>query len=446
MLLALHAPKGWPHHFEASFVGWASLMPCHTSCSPLIVVAFSTYAGASALLTLASSRKGPRRCLALVVEVRHRRLVGDGAGYFRVVRACAHYSSPLGPKHVACLGELGCAAACDMNARASGGDDQALDQPVREADYLKLFDLAGRQVLCHTGTAEWKVLDGAWDLVRDAEGNGILAPSMAAMGETPQRTPQWASDLLKLRVEQHAVGHEAGLAVLHGDNFVGWVDELRRTDRFARVFESRRSSIDKYFACECVVCRYPPTGTDAHIWWNLSYPLFELLGKPKYDSWVSRKSDRFEQVVKECGLDGASSIRRSWRSLAGKERMAAKKGVPSPASSNDEGGNSLLVSSAAILAICGGIAVRPKQWRADDQNVAANKALWIIDSIASEVGNMDWPQCCIQEQPKVSFSIGKDCGALSSMNTPLPPYANTVRERPGAAPNSHPEMHHAFIV
>lgn len=53
------------------------------------------------------------------------------------------------------------------------------------------------------------------------------------------------------------------------------------------------------FICEVLLAAISPPGSSTHIWWNLDYVIRPLLGIPKYDSWVSRKSDRLEQVLQD---------------------------------------------------------------------------------------------------------------------------------------------------
>lgn len=139
----------------------------------------------------------------------------------------------------------------------------------------------------------------------------------------------------------------------------------------------------------------------------------ELLGPPKYDSWVSRKADRFDSVVAEFGLEPSACLRKSWRSLAGKQRVALAKGSPSPLTTADAEWSecTFVVSTSALLAIVASIAARPKLWRCERPGIAEQQAVWIIDSIVSAVAD-DWTGCQICAAPSTSLSISRNAAGV----------------------------------
>lgn len=300
-----------------------------------------------------------------------------------------------------------------------------------EASQLRVVDFGQRVLLFHRGTGERRLLDGRWQLMQDSEGHGILAP-VAGANQDANRSPRWASQVLELRVAQQTRFDGQGLAVMKGDEFMGWTDDLRRSSRRAHVFEGSRSGTDRNFISECIHLQHPPKSCSAVVWWDPSYALKELLGLPKYDSWVSRKAERFEAIFEDWGMDAEANLRRSLKAMSAKHRNANSNSTPSPPSKFDmeSGDRSLLVSTSGLVTIVSSIGARPKQWRAAKATEARSASSWVIDSIVSRVGQ----ELCggrFSDLAEFSISIwrGDDgkwlCGDITSTSPALTNWLGT---------------------
>lgn len=282
-----------------------------------------------------------------------------------------------------------------------------------ECSMLMLRRVGEKVALVHKQTGEWCMLEsGMWTLMRDAASNGILVPEPGASGSDGPRKALWARHVLQWRLVHHRTADRADVAIMKDQALIGWQAGLLKTGRERLAFEAVRGPSDRPFACEVFLCHFPPAGTQTHVWWNINYMTQALLGLPKYDSWVSRKAERFEKVVSEAGLDPETCLRRSHRSLAGRQRARERAGAPSPVKSEDSAEDSFVVSTEAMLAIAASIAARPRQWRAQQPKQATETALWIIDSICASIDKVKMPKVTLNEQPLLYMSMDCDSGAL----------------------------------
>lgn len=134
-----------------------------------------------------------------------------------------------------------------LNARRDGmGDlaepDAAPGGPMpSEASELRMSVVGQHTLLVHGGTGERRLLDGGWSLMQDAGGNGILVLA-PGVGAQPSRSPMWVAHILEFKVVPQPRSGGQGLALIRNGDFFGWVDDLQRSPRQARVFDSCASA------------------------------------------------------------------------------------------------------------------------------------------------------------------------------------------------------------